>query len=261
MERKQSTNQMKRDNTMTRRFLADAGIVPGMRVLEIGCGNGEVTQELAELVGPNGSIVALDRNEGRLAMARERMQEQGIAHVHFATADVTGGLSELAALQGEPFDALVGRRVLMYLPDPAAVLGRLSERLRSGGLVVFEEADATMVPARISPLPAHDQVAAWLRSMLIAEGANPAMGFALPAMLVQAGLRFERIRAEAVILSQGTQFSYSVLLKLMQSRLIAAGIATQAEVDALMDQLDVEASDPTHVYVGAMSFCAWAYKY
>jgi hypothetical protein len=51
-----------------------------------------------------------------------------------------------------------------------------------------------------------------------------------------------------------------VLLKMMQSRLIAAGIATQAEVDALAEQLDIESSDPTSVYIWSMSFCAWAYK-
>jgi len=251
---------MKRDNTMTRRYLVDAGIAPGMRVLEIGCGNGEVTQELAELVGPSGSVVALDRNEGGLALARTRMAEQGITQVDFAVADVTGDLSALDVLQGAPFDALAGRRVLMYLSDPAAVLNRLSGWLRSGSLVVFEETDSTMVPARTVPLAAHDQVTAWLRSMLVAEGANPAMGFALPATLTEAGLRFERIRAEAVILGQGAQFPYSVLLPMMQSRLITAGIATQAEVAVLVDQLDAEAGDPTNVYIGAMSFCAWAYK-
>ena len=251
---------MKRDNTMTRRYLVDAGITPGMRVLEIGCGNGEVTQELAELVGPSGSVVALDRNEEGLAMARARMTEQRIEHVRFAAADVTGDLSALDAWQGEPFDALAGRRVLMYLPDPAAVLGRLAGRLRSGGLVVFEEADSTMVPARTAALAAHDQVTAWLRSMLVAEGANPAMGFALPATLAQAGLHFERIRAEAIILGQSTQYPLSVLLKMMQPRLTATGIATQAEVDSLAEQLDIESSDPTNVYIWSMSFCAWAYK-
>jgi SAM-dependent methyltransferase len=245
---------------MTRRYLMNAGITPGMRVLEIGCGNGEVTQELAEIVGPSGSVVALDRNEAGLAMARARMTEQGIEHVRFVAADVTGDLATLDAVQGEPFDALAGRRVLMYLPDPAAVLGRLAGRLQSGGLVVFEEADSTMVPARAAPLAAHDQMTAWLRSMLVAEGANPAMGFALPATLAQAGLRFERIRAEAIILGQGTQYPLPVLLKMMQSRLIAAGIATQAEVDALAEQLDIESSDPTSVYIWSMSFCAWAYK-
>ncbi|MEM7134764.1 MAG: methyltransferase domain-containing protein [Chloroflexota bacterium] len=251
---------MKRDNTMTRQYFVDAGITPGMRVIEIGCGNGEVTQELAELVGPTGTVVALDHNEDMLAMARERMTEQGIEHVHFASADVTGDLSVLEALQGESFDALAGRRVLMYLPDPADALGRLARRLRSGGLVVFEETDSTMVPARTSPLPAHDQATAWLRSMIVAEGANPAMGFALPTTLAKAGLRFEHIRAEAIILGQGTQYPLSVLVKMMRPRLISSGIATQAEVDSLVTQLDTEGHDPTSVYIWAMSFCAWAYK-
>jgi hypothetical protein len=148
----------------------------------------------------------------------------------------------------------------MYLQDPAEVLRRLARWLRSGGLVVFEETDSTMVPARTSPMAAHDQLTAWLRSMLVVEGANTAMGFALPATLVQAGLRFKRIRAEAVIQGQGTQYPLSVLLKLVQSRMILAGIATQAEVDSLAARLDAESRDPTCVYVSAMSFCAWAYK-
>ncbi|MEM7030854.1 MAG: class I SAM-dependent methyltransferase [Chloroflexota bacterium] len=251
---------MKRDNTMTRRYFVDAGIMPGMRVIEIGCGNGEVTQELAELVGPTGTVVALDRNEGALAKARERLKEQGVAQVRFVAADVTKDLSALEALQGESFDALAGRRVLMYLPDAVDVLRRMAEWLRSDGLVVFEETDSTMVPARTSPMAAHDQATAWLRRMLIAEGANPAMGFALPNTFTQAGLNFEGIRAEAVIRGQGTQYPLSVLLELMQPRLISAGIATQTDIEALTAQLDLESRDPTQVYIWAMSFCAWAYK-
>lgn len=251
---------MKRDNSITQRYFSDAGIASGMRVIEIGCGNGEVTQVLADLVGPSGTVVAIDHNENVLAMARERLKDQGVNQVQFVSADVTGDLSPLEPLQDESFDVLAGRRVLMYLQDPSEVLRRLTRWLRSGGLVVFEETDSTMVPARTSPLAAHDQATAWLRSMLIAEGANPAMGFALPTTFVQAGLNFERIRAEAVIEGQGTQYPLSTLLKLMQPRLVSVGIATQAEVDTLAARLDSESRDPTHVHIWAMSFYAWAYK-
>ena len=96
--------------------------------------------------------------------------------------------------------------------------------------------------------------------MLVAEGANTTMGFDLPATLVQAGLRFGRIRAEAVMQGQGTQYPLSALLKLVQSRVISAGIATQAAVDSLAARLDAESRDPTCVYVSEMSFCAWAHK-
>jgi SAM-dependent methyltransferase len=251
---------MQRDNTMTRRYLVDAGITQGMRVMELGCGGGEITEILAELVGATGTVVAIDRNRDMLALARDRMKERGIGHIQFVCADAAEDLSALDGFAGDSFDALAGRRVLMYLPDPAQVLRRFARWLRSGGVVVFEEADANMVPARTSPMPAHDQVVEWLKRMLIAEGANPAMGFDLPATFARAGLTLGRIRAEAVIQGQGTQYPLADLLKLVQSRVISAGIATQTEVDAIASQLSTENRDPTHVYVSEMSFCAWAHK-
>jgi hypothetical protein len=188
------------------------------------------------------------------------MQEQRIEHVQFTSADIAEDASSLADLARESFDVLAGRRVLMYLQEPAEVLRRLSEWLRSGGLVVFEETDTTMVPARRSPMPAHDQATEWLRKMLLAEGANVAMGFDLPSTFVEAGLEFEKIRAEAVIQGQGTQYPLPALLQLLQSRVIAAGIATQPEVDGLVTRLGDESRDPTRVYVSEMSFCAWGRK-
>lgn len=251
---------MKRDNTVTRRYLVDAGITRGMRVIEIGCGNGEVTQVLAELVDSSGAVVSIDNNPDALSGTRDRMKELGIEHVQFVLADVSGDLSSLESLQHESFDALVGRRVLMYLRDPANVLRHLVRWLRSEALVVFEETDLSMVPARLSPMTAHDQAMDWLRRMLISEGANTAMGFNLPATFVQAGLAFERIRAEAVIQGQRTQYPLSGLLTLMQSRIISNGIATQADVDSITAQLDSESRDSTLVYVSEMSFCAYAHK-
>ena len=236
---------------MTRRFLAEAGVTRGMRVIELGCGGGEVTQILAELVGPSGMVVAIDRDSKALAMTRDRMEEHGIEHVRISSVDLVGDGAELEDLRSEPFDILAGRRVLMYLPDPVEVLRQFSGLLRSGGLVVFEETDLTMVPARSSPMPAHDQASEWLRKMLVAEGADTAMGFGLPAKLAEAGLRFERIRAEAVIQGQGSQFPLSGMLKLLQNRFISAGIATEEEVDFLAARLEAESRDPN------LRLCQW----
>lgn len=251
---------MTRDNSITRRFLTEAGIGPGMRVLEIGCGNGEVTQLIAELVGDTGSIVAVDQSEKALSTARERLSSEGYAPIEFAALDLSGDLVELASYPRESFDGLVGRRVLMYLKKPGAVVGRLSGWLKSAGLAVFEETDSTMVPARTGAMPAHDQALDWLKGMLLSEGANPAMGFDLPATLVQAGLNFEKVRAEAVIQGQGTQFPLSDLLKMLQARIIESGVASQSELECLCDRIETECSDPTRVYVSEMSFCAWARK-
>lgn len=251
---------MQRDNTMTRRFLTDAGVTNGMRVMEIGCGGGEVTQLLAELVGPSGFVVALDRDQTALATARARLREKGLNHVQFVSADVAEQFTNLETFADESFDVLAGRRVLMYLPSPSDTLRRLARWLRRDGLVVFEETDPTMIPGRISAMPAHDQATEWCKKMLIAEGANTAMGFWLPTTFAQAGLRVKRIRAEAVIQGQGTQYPLHALLKLMQPRMITAGIATEAEIDALVQRLNEESHSPLSVYISEMSFCTWASK-
>ena len=251
---------MKRDNTTTQRYFADAGISRGMHVIEIGCGGGEVTQILAVQVDSSGSVVAIDRDQRALATAEDRMRGLGIEHVKFVCADVTKSDLSLEAFPHESFDVLAGRRVLMYLQNPVEVLRCLSRLLKSGGLIVFEETDSTMVPARTSSMPAHDQATELFRRMLVAEGANTAMGFELPTALVQAGLQFEKIRAEAVIQGQGSQDPLPALLGLVQSRLITAGIASQSEIDSLAVQLRMESRDPACVYVSEMSFCAWARK-
>lgn len=249
---------MKRENGVTRRYLAEAGVTPGQRVLEIGCGGGEVTEELASMVGPTGAVVAIDRHEGALAQARERLA--GHAQVELVCADAAGDLSGLERFDAASFDVLAGRRVLMYLSEPAAVLGRLGRWLRSGGLVVFEESDLSMVPARLRPMPAHDRASDWIRRTLMAEGVHPAMGLALPATLIEAGYRFERVRAEAVIQGQGTQYPLATLLQLLAPRVVAAGVATQGGIEALRAELDAEGLAPGCVYVSEMSFCASGLK-
>ena len=248
---------MKRDNLMTRRLLTESGIGMGMRVLEVGCGGGEVTQILAELVGPSGHVLALDRDAGALATAAERVKAHGLANVQLLAVDIALTETPLETFPRSSFDALAGRRVLMYLIDPIAALRRLSPWLRRGALVVFEEADMTMVPAREASMPAHDEGCAWLRNMLGAEGVDAAMGFHLPAVFERAGFRFERVRAEAVIQGQGAQFPLSGLLGLLRPRLIATGVASAAEIDVLLPRIDVEARVATAVYISEMSFCAW----
>src|SRR5262249_9471502 len=158
------------------------------------------------------------------------------------------------------FDVLAGRRVLMYLPSPSDTLRRLARWVHSDGLVVFEETDSTMIPGRISAMPAHDQATEWCKKMLLAEVANFAMGFWLPTSFHQAGLEVKRIRAEAVIQGQGTQYPLPALLRLVQTRIITASIATAAEIDALVHRLDEESHNPLSVYISEMSFCAWAAK-
>ncbi len=104
-----------------------AGLASGMHVLDIGCGAGDVSLLAAAFVGPGGSVLGIDQSPESVALASERAKAAGLENVRFEV----GLLEDFRT--GGPFDALVGRLVLLYLKEPAAVLRELAERVRPAG--------------------------------------------------------------------------------------------------------------------------------
>jgi ubiquinone/menaquinone biosynthesis C-methylase UbiE len=100
----------------TRTILAAAGIRPGMRVLDLGSGAGDVAFVAAGLAGPAGEVVGIDQSPDAVAKATARAGQRGLPNVRFAVGDIHD------PAPGGPFDAVIGRLVLMYVADPAAVL-------------------------------------------------------------------------------------------------------------------------------------------
>jgi ubiquinone/menaquinone biosynthesis C-methylase UbiE len=117
----------------TERLLRSAGIGQGMRVLDLGCGAGDVSMLAGKLVGPSGSVVGIDPNAGVLAVARARAQADGLLHVTFAEASV-GTFSD-----PRPFDLVVARYVLVYQVDPVAFLRAAARFARPGGSLALHE--------------------------------------------------------------------------------------------------------------------------
>src|SRR4051812_42025726 len=93
---------------LTEYIFRSAGIGPGMRVLDVGCGVGDVAFLVATLVGPTGSVTGIDRNADAVEVARTRARELGLSSITFE------GHSIEDYLPREPFDAVVGRLVLVY---------------------------------------------------------------------------------------------------------------------------------------------------
>jgi ubiquinone/menaquinone biosynthesis C-methylase UbiE len=134
-------------NPYTRRLLEDAGITSGMKVLDVGSGAGDVALLAAELVGPRGTVVGADSNPLILETAHKRVRAAGLENTSFVSTDI----SRLAL--DEDFDAVVGRCVLFFLSDSAAVLRRLATHVRPGGIVAFQEpGNATLRPDAL-PFP------------------------------------------------------------------------------------------------------------
>jgi SAM-dependent methyltransferase len=230
-----------------------------MIVLELGCGPGEVSELLSEIVGSAGSVLAVDHSKEMISSAQKYLEKAGKSNVRFLEADLNDTPEFLKNVDLLSFDAVAGRRVLMYLPSPDRVLAGLLPWLREGGLVVFEEHDSTICPGLVVAMPAHKRGASLLDKMLAEEGVDQSMGFHLPATLSRAGLKFEAIWAEAVIDGQGDQYTLGELLELLKPRLESSNVAATSEIDHLIAQIEIE-RQPTNVFVSGMRFCAKARK-
>jgi ubiquinone/menaquinone biosynthesis C-methylase UbiE len=248
---------------MLRDLLADAfrsaGIEPGMRVLDIGCGVGDVAMLAAELVGPKGSVVGLDRDATSVAWATRRVAEAGFANIHFQTAE----FNEFT--DSQPFDALVGRFILMYLPDPVATLRHLSKQLRSGAAIAFFEPDFT-VPGSVFPeMPDFMRCGEWVQEALRHSGARTDMGMRLYATYRDAGF-VETTTAVSHLSGCGVSREmvefFTATIRSLLPKLEQYGIATREEVqiDTLADRMEAagRAADPQ--WVGSRYIAAWAKK-
>jgi len=177
----------------TERLFRDAGIGPGQRVLDIGSGVGDVAMLTARLTGPTGEVVGIERDATTLAMARSRVEQAGLSNVRFLEADV--GLVP----SSEPFDAVVGRLILEYMPDPGAIVGSLAALVRPGGLIIFQDACWGPWLQLTASLPLRGKCASMIYKAFECSGANMDMEFVLYRALQAAGLPAPRMRIEVPV--------------------------------------------------------------
>jgi len=121
----------------SRQFLLDAGLKAGMKVLELGCGTGNTTSWIADRVGVNGRITAVDASEKQIEYAKSKCKESGLANVEFIVA-----AAESLILPSESFDFAYSRLLLMHLKEPVQAIKKMFELVRKGGIVANEEPNA-----------------------------------------------------------------------------------------------------------------------
>ncbi|GGM16358.1 methyltransferase [Streptomyces fumigatiscleroticus] len=112
--------------------LLDAAAITGShRVLDIGCGSGQITR-LAALRAPRGRALGLDLSGPMLAEARARAEREGIANVSFTQGD-----AQAHPLEAGAFDAAISRYGVMFFADPVAAFANVGQALRPGGRLAF----------------------------------------------------------------------------------------------------------------------------
>jgi ubiquinone/menaquinone biosynthesis C-methylase UbiE len=210
---------------MTREVLQRAGVRPGMRVLDLGCGVGDVAFISADLVGSTGSVVGIDLSPVAVATATERAASSGLDSVSFQVADMT------AFDRYADFDAVTGRFLLMHLPDPGAAIAEIARQVRPDTVIAFAEFDlATAATSRQMPLFA--QCVGWIIAAYTRAGFEPNMGSKLYAAFRSAGLtpQLSGFTRAGAVDADGLEFlveSVKSLLPAMEK----VGVATADDVD------------------------------
>jgi SAM-dependent methyltransferase len=241
----------------TERLFRAAGIGPGQRVLDVGCGVGEVTLLTARIVGPTGKVIGVDRDGGALAKARLRAAGAGIDWVQFVESDLADAGADAR------LDAVVGRFILMFLPDRITVLRDLAAMVRPGGVLAFQEANWPSLLAQMTHLQLWSECAALMVEILRRSGVRTDNALGLFQDFQEIGLPPLEMRLEVPIGSDSyTRRWLAELLLTVQPRLKELGLSADPVGDfrTLGDRLEQELDDARSYGIGVGLVGAWARK-
>ena len=233
-----------------------AGLRPGMRVLDVGYGPGDVSFVAARLVGPTGSVLGVDAAADVLELARTRAAEQGFSSVRFEQTTV-GDL-----VLDQPVDAVIGRLILMHLPDPVAALRQLASLVRPGGLIAFSEFDmsgARSVPELPLWLGARNTIIDTFTSL----GLDPTFAATLPTLFRHAGLGTPRLALGGPVGTAEDTEVVAFVIETLRSMLPAGeklGVVADdfADPDALLPRLREEVANAGAVVSTPALITAWS---
>jgi 2-polyprenyl-3-methyl-5-hydroxy-6-metoxy-1,4-benzoquinol methylase len=235
----------------TAELFLEAGIRPGMVCLDLGCGGGEVTFDLARLVEPGGTVTGIDMDEDKLALARQSIPGQGVTNVEFLAQNVSDW--------DEPgrYDVVYCRFLLQHLSDPVGLLRRMWAAVRPGGMIAVEDADFDGLFCD----PPNSGFEFW-RTMYprvcALNGGDPAIGRKLRRYFFEAGIPEPELRLRQGVAAEGDVKDLAVsTVDASAEAIIAAGLATREELTAALADLTAFAARSDTIMGDPRIFQLW----
>jgi len=225
-----------------------------MSCLDIGCGSGDVTLKMAALVGAEGHVVGVDRDQTILQLARHEADKEGLP-VTFQRL----GAEELA--EDSAYDLVFARYLLSHLPRPQRAVEAMVRAARPGGRLVLED---VFFPGHICypSNAAFDRFVELYQAVArMKEGGDAAIGVRLLGMALEAGLEEVRVGLVVPTFREGEgKWVTQVTMEHIREAVVSAGLASDPEVDKVVSELGRLADDDRTLMSIAPTFQVWGRK-
>jgi len=218
-----------------------AGFAPGQTVLDVGCGPGYASFDLARLVGPQGRVIAVDASARFIEHLKSQQRVRDVTNVDARVCDV-----QRLDLPESSIDAAYARWVLCFVPNPEAVVAGVAAALRPGG--VFAVQDYFNYRAiRLAPAgPALEGVVRAVEQSWRLSGGDPDVAGRLPAMMARCGLSAREIRPILRVARPGSALWNwpTTFFRNFVPKLVEMGLLSAAEQAAFEAEWSAASADP-----------------
>lgn len=219
-----------------------AGFTVGQRIIDVGCGPGYASLDLAEIVGPAGRVIAVDRSRRFLDVleaARTRRGLDDVIETHELDLDT-------APLPAAGVDGAWSRWVFAFVTRPRDLLERVHRTLRPGGVFVLYEYFDYSTWRLTPPLPELDELVRAVTESWRESGGEPDIGLALPRWLEELGFDVRELRPIIDIVPPSNfvwQWPGTFVPNGVQ-RMVALGYLTPERGDEIIAAFRARESDP-----------------
>jgi|HubBroStandDraft_6_1064221.scaffolds.fasta_scaffold03794_3 ubiquinone/menaquinone biosynthesis C-methylase UbiE len=231
-----------------------AGLRPGMKCADLGCGGGEVSFEMARLVEPGGSVTGVDMDEVKLGLARDAARARGVTNVEFVATNVNKWD------EPDTYDVVYARFLLQHLSEPVSLLRRMWAAVRIGGRLIVEDADFDGWCCH----PSNQGFDFFVRSyaeVIRRRGGDHATGRKLYSYFLEAGIATPQIAlVQSVFASgDGKELAWSTL-DATREAIVAEGVASSDELAAALASLRQFTDDATTIIARPRVFQLWSVR-
>ena len=226
----------------------------GMQCLDMGCGSGDVTFELARRVGPGGKVVGADIDNTKLDLARTECEQLDLSNVEFRTMDIR------EQPEADEFDFVHARFLLTHLSDPIDAVEAFHHQLKPGGWCLLQDIDFTglfVYPESFSFRRYHELYCHVVRH----RGGDPDIGPRLPLLLKGRGFTHVGVNVVQPVACEGeVKLINALTMENIADAVLEDKLASREEIDSIVRDLYDYAANPATIAGTPRIVQSWGQK-